>query len=102
MVISQEMNSPLVLPSPSLYCLTQNRLTISHETTCWGKEYLGKPVGGKDGRLVFLKNHVPQDGILAFFILKGEGIRSCFWLDSGKNVLIYSLTGGPGQDASVS
>ena len=50
-----------------------------------------KSADRKDGRPAFLKNHVPQDGILASFILKGEGIRSCFWPDSGKDVLIYSF-----------
>ena len=32
-----------------------------------------KPADGKDGRLAFLKNHVPQDGIRAFFNPKRGG-----------------------------
>ena len=65
-----------------------------------------EPADWEDGRPAFSKNSLARDWIQPSFILKGEGLKSCFWLDSGRDALIYSFpqpfTGGPGRDAPVS
>lgn len=43
-----------------------------------------EPAEGEDGRSALSKDYLPRDGIQPSFILKGEGLKSCFWLHSWK------------------